>query len=425
MNPYIKRGVHKVNKALLKKIERKIAGKKEGKKLADQAIADSVRKKAHAANKKESKVLMISQHNDYSIHNVKCEHVPKKKKLKCSGKMKFRTITSTVANMTDDVGNESISGVILGKVGLQSVGHLPTIMSMKLLRGDTVSITGTMDTEACTMDIWQYDPFRNPTNSADFIPGNTHYNNKLVINSVTAQYEFVNCSNTATELNVVWLMCNKTTNVPPTKLWTQLASYEATDVNTSIAQGATVTFTGASGQNTKDNYVGTASAFFPGATPWDIKEFKQFWRPIGEQKFILQGGDTHRLQMHIPLHKIFTRKFIQEQYDNSGSNAKFVQGFSIVPMVIGRGQPIGLNPVDSTGAKIYVVDHTTYADVKVGLVSTYLYNIGFVPQSQGKYQLVEPHYLVNVESATTDANNQAYRTAMINDVDVASTRIEV
>lgn len=336
-NPSVKKGIRNATNRVIKKIHKNFHYK--------------VHRKPKTKTEKGYQFgQMISQHNDMSFTNVACTHKPSKDKLKTLGKFKYENLKQYVPSQNS--------------TGTQLVTIAPHVFTKSQMVGDTSSTV-------TDFNRWSDDPFLFNYNST--VPANAVYNNtpfpsivdadKIAINKLQYDLQLVNLKSISAEIQVYWFLCKRATNNAPWETWSEAVENEEGNLQTSATHRTTFgTTTVTAGRKTRDVY---------GTDPMNYKLFKSFWKPIGSHNVILQPGDVHNMRWNCVMNKVYTRKFLKEQ------TSQFVAGLSICPMIIGRGQIVGLSTDGSTAAQ-----EVSYSPVHIGMVGNVKIQFAQVPANR-------------------------------------------
>lgn len=402
----VKKGVEvagRVGKRIARHAERKVLSYVKHEKKVERA-------RKHNAS--QSKSLMISQHNDYSTHRVACTHDPKKHlKLKPTG---WATVREFQTRVVDAAGSEQ--DFCYSLVGMQGSFALPAMLTYYQLTGALRPTSQVSSPVAWAIDPWQLDPNNKVTNTTYYQTAAVQTQNSLYVSRIHAEYEFVNPQTTAVEVEFVMYLTKKNGVDAPPRLWAQAIDEIATPQN--MSEVSAPNYVGVNANiNAQPGQIGYAGVITAGNRPTKQKLFTKFFKEIGYQKFILQGGDSHRLSMDIPIRRVLSRATM-EMIKLESANSTYLAGWTIVPMVTVLGAPLMLDPVDAAGNPTGTAQKPTYSSSSVGVLSNYEVKFSFLPAPQGRFQYVEERQLGgNLAAKVTDADDQAYRQYIVDDTD--------
>lgn len=191
---------------------------------------------------------------------------------------------------------------------------------------------------------------------------------KIVLKTIEYEMSVYNAETLSTEVEVFFLLCKRDTLNGPSLTW------EKAMTNERLGQAAwTQPSTGSTG-NFTEGY-GSPDAY--GMTPFKFKEFNMFWKKLKSYKFMLPGGDTHRIKTQIQFNKVIDKAYALTAL-SSGNN--YLKGYSIVPLFLARGAIVK----HDDGA----TSSFTYGRPRVAVVSTVTHNLSSVGQGRVSYQRV-------------------------------------
>lgn len=327
--------------------------------------------------------LEISQHNDLSSKKVHCLYHPKKGIA--SKKFMYQYMVSK-------------SGIITTHSGAQAVNALNPMLTRPQLNGETGS-----GASLRTNELWDTDPFLlNPYSTP---PGNTIYttaipaagymsSDMIKVHSLKNEISLMNMETCPVTCSLYWLMCRRNSDASPTDLITTCIAdenYRQVNASATAALGGTV----ASG--------GIPSLTAYNFNPFQLRDFRKYWKTIGSTKFVLQPGDQRNLYINVPFNKLVTKRFLAS---GSGNTGTCIQGLTIYPFLIVRAGMVGVSADAATASA-----DVTFGPVKVGVINTTKYN----------FLAVQPaRFKVNREFQGTLENAEGYGTQklkIIDDVD--------
>lgn len=228
---------------------------------------------------------------------------------------------------------------------------------------------GTVDTGAASNnfpdDPFLLNPYIAPNTNAIYAAGpNVAKTNVIGLNKVVHEMTILNMETSALEVRVLWCLCKDDTNLSPVNAWNEgiFNSSENQVIMTYRSNFSNQTSAGAG-----DNPLSF------GNLPFKNKIFKKFWKVVGDQNFVLQGGDQKRLGT------IFNyKKFISRQVVLSNPETNFMAGYSIVPLIIGKGCVVGVAPAGNPPGPSQEV---TYSSCRIGILQTDSYVFAGIPPS--------------------------------------------
>lgn len=288
---------------------------------------------------------------------------------------------------------ESQEFVSTGLEGLQQVWQPKTFLSLRSF----IDGTNVRNSRDLTAYKWfDYNPNEKVTGGNLTTAGLIANNTAINIEKYHAALELLNMTNTTTTVYVYLMKCVQNTEFTPSEIWAKILAAERLGQVAAVPPVSTSTST-----------VNLAAPLntFVGQFPNACRGFSKFWKIERVKKIVLQGGDAHKIQLDVNVNKKFTLEEMQSAYDG-GSNL-FYKGVSVMPMIIARGQLVGIS--DASGAEL--ATEVTYARTKLGLTNVCKYWISVpkeppsAPANYTKYDLV---------SAPTHIVDERF----INDVDV-------
>lgn len=296
---------------------------------------------------KKSKVLRTTaaDHNDMTKHVVKSWLKP--------GKYKKQIGTFEFNITREKVLEQNIKGAQLHDLGYS------------IARRDhyTGTVIATAPNDFLPIDPFQLNPY-SQNNTNDMFPATRKVANtgKLGLMKVKQQILLVNLTSAPVDVVVHWVLCKKDDSRNPIEKWQDLL--QETNQNAGMKAA---TFYGPLGVETyTGGHIGTATY---GASPWQVRSFKKFWKMVGKDKFVLQGGDQKKISIEFDYNRYLSRDIFVK------SLGDFMAGYTIFPLILARGAGVGIG-VDEVTAM-------TFASIKLGLIQTDRYIYGAVPAAQG------------------------------------------
>jgi len=193
----------------------------------------------------------------------------------------------------------------------------------------------------------------NNASIAGLAAGSTSVFPSYNLERATCTMDIVNMENAGATVWVYFLLCTRNSESTPSALWDAQLNSEAIGTSTDVPT-LTTDATWSIGQVTKT---------FLNQSPMSNSQVRRFFKVMKVCKFDLDGGETHTLQ-----YDLIINKRIDMYYLNllNSQGVKFVQGLSIVPLVIAKGSLVGIN---DTGASTTASEVTT-APTKLGMMCT-------------------------------------------------------
>ena len=193
----------------------------------------------------------------------------------------------------------------------------------------------------------------------------------LHLNSIKSMLSVTNHSNIAATVTIYW--CAPVKDCPDNPLTSWTKSTLASRYNQSQVA---INPTGASGVGT----VSTAAAGYtnvydvPDFTPMMFSEFKKYWNIKKTNILKLAPGNIEDIETTI----YYGKKYSQFKDENETDNSQYYTGFTLVPMVVVKAQPIIISQTTP-----FVLE-TTYGETQIGFIHKQILNIGFVDDEQMK-----------------------------------------
>lgn len=210
--------------------------------------------------------------------------------------------------------------------------------------------------------------------------------------SVHGMFMVKNGSNIAMSIQLVWYQCKKNTNLSPYDMWVYAVQQKQ------LGQSAAGAVTQTSGATNTAGYTGVTQY---GQSPHAEKTFNLYWKRLKHFDFDLQGGGTRKFNYSLFVNKTFS-KAQQQQHVNVGNT--YVQGQTIVPMIIMRPTPVTIS--DTAGPK-----EATIAATEIIMVESHQYRWTAMASGRLEYDRIFPGIIQG------GVHNVGERT--VNDVDVS------
>lgn len=286
------------------------------------------------------------QHNDFS---VKTKHISiggKKNYGFAKGKF-FYTENWDFMNF----GTEGKQGLFTGK----------TVMSRNQLIGSGVT-NNRISQNTWAIKPWELDLYSTATLTPLYTgPAPSPLANyEYGVEKVRITAGCVSMTNFPQEVELFYFLCKKDTDNNPQTVWGNVlaarGSMMATAAQATLTTGATAT--------------GGALelGMYDQPPPTHYKEFRNIWKTVFHEKFVLQPGDTRKFVVDVHVNKkIFCENLTSER------TRTFLAGYSIVPYGIMRGSLVGIK--DSSSVEV------TFGKCEVGFYQQNDYTFRSIKQS--------------------------------------------
>lgn len=334
-----------------------------------------------------SRQLEISQHNDLSSKSFTVgRHHSRGKGV---GRYLFSE-SWDIINADENEGQQSISS---GKY----------LMTTQQLFGQSLTTT------RVNLDKWAISPYQmNPyvsTNTTGYFPYQVDAanvaNDSFHIQSLNAKFSMVGLSSIPMKVKIYWLMYKRHSIQTPYQVWNDAINYESMAGTTYAPTGQTTTTTAAAGKPTP---------FVVGQDPFRHKMFRQNFKAIHTETFVLQPGDQRHFDGHFNVNKTITEQYMR-QLNSAGTT--FIGGITIVPFVIAHGGLVHIKDTDTS--------EVTYGRISYGLVSNNIYT--FKAVRADRVSTIR-HFSGMVEAASTSHAGLGLTTPIkefvVNDTDDAA-----
>lgn len=325
----------------------------------------------YKTRQRQQALVQISQHNDVSSQKFKL--ILRKRPLRGS-KDKIKYV-------------ENMEFIFNGAEGIQGVFAPRCFFSTQSFVGPTSNSRNTQNQMGVTW--FQMNPDAKSTGSS-YVTAGTTTDSRINILKAHHDMEFVNMENLATTVWVYFFVCSKNTSKTPLQIWSDAITNQSqgqSNLVPSIVTTSNVAVTGATSINVVGNFPNDAM-------------MKKYWRLLTCKKFVLQGGDTHKLEYEMYVNKQVLYSEINEAANADG--ALYYRGLSVFPLIITKGSLAGIS--DPQGPT-----EVTYGKTKVGCVMSNKYTLS-VPKEPPSAPIVIGKYDLVVGSHTEK---------IINDVDVS------
>jgi len=248
-------------------------------------------------------------------------------------------------------------GFITGNAGKQIVKDLSSVCTTNMFITSS-GINCTID--QANQNFFDLNPQRFITGSADYTAGQASKIDNLFVSTVTIHYNFVNNTNTETELDLYFLKCKSSggTGSAPATAWS--TGLSDTTLVGALNRNESSPTPGYGVAGTMGTIVTTALY----AKPQDSQLFKKYWSIEGVKTFNMAGGATARLSAEI----IIDKKFSLEQLTLQNSQGMiYVPNKTYTVLAVAKGQCV----VDKTVAS----RQSTTAATDIGYTQVVRYNI--------------------------------------------------
>lgn len=303
--------------------------------------------------------MEMSSHNDMTIHSMPNVYL--------KGKPYRGKTTSTLTHIEDYQASNSIGQ------GYQSVDLLEHIANHPKLIGQAVA-------DRAQANYSVFNPYKLETAGGRINMDSGVYDSRppqmrMLYKSVTATYEFVSLVNIPIVLEL--LLCTPAfdTAYNPVEVWNNAVTNDA-QLYPNEAQGQT-------SYGASTTVVGRPATNSYGNEPYHHRDFNKQWNILAKKIFILQPGDQRIYKHTININKVISVAQFEKR------NNFFKAGYTVVPMVIGRGGAIGISETDGTDA-----GQAAHGPVKYGTIVNYKHNFKGMPQSQYNALIMEENLTV-------------------------------
>lgn len=318
--------------------KRVVKGKKKTKTKGKSKLAFKVSAKRQAHRQESKQLQSISQHNDTSAKSFSIT----------LGKPWYKSKFGTAFKYT-----ETWQVIQTSFESKQSFVELKNIGTRSQLAG----LPSNTRSNAATHGISPYEinPYR--ANGGSIIypagaAGTAAANDMFYYKSVIGKTMFLNCTTISVTCKVHWLLCKRDTNFSPAALWAQGLAAEQMGSVLAVSQASTVITTATAGQ--PDNT-------FVGQSPFAVKEFRKFWKPIHSESFVLQAGDQRDINFKININKLIKKQAIVDRV------TLYMANHTIIPFLIYHGSLVGVSDIPAATK----VSEIVYGVAKVGMVTNY------------------------------------------------------
>lgn len=278
---------------------------------------------AHIANiytrTKKAATDENGDHNDMDRQAFKNTLVPKGIKA-TSNKYNYRVTKQKINN-----GLQGIQGVFLG---------YPILMKDHMAGSKNAAATA----EQFPDDIFELN-LSNTTANDIYNTGTFGFVKKtdvMGIKKVGHEMNILNMANSPAEIVIMYLLCVNDTTENPVTCWTNSVTAGAENQASATIRNLLSTVGAGYGKDDYQSY---------GAMP-NYKKFKQTWKTIAQERFVLQGGNQKKLFTTFNYQKIIRRDVVLQ------SDA-FMAGYTIYPLIIHRGGLIGVaNELGADSAEV-------------------------------------------------------------------------
>jgi len=308
-------------------------------------------------------MLGVSQHNDWAKRPYRVIWVGKKKAdYKTIGKFSLDHSYQVIASKSQ---------------GQQALAQLGVLFNRNQLSGTTSTLRADFADKWAT-DPFLLNPYSTPPNNAIYsaaAPG-VASNDKIFIKYADHEMRFVSMETVAQRVKVMYFLCKKNTNRSITSLWQTILTSESY-LQTTQAYASFIAIASITPGFTDVNQIGE--------TPNTLKGFRNFFKLIDEDQFILQPGD--QIQINRKFH--FNKYVLKDTMTSMNTGDLYMPGISVVPMVFIDGALVGISIDVGTSAASEVAPAAT----RVGILQKDKYVFAAVPVNRFVIKRVETGYL--------------------------------
>lgn len=185
-----------------------------------------------------------------------------------------------------------------------------------------------------TDSAFSMNPFQKVTGGNVITAGTIPSEDVIHFKKIFSEAQVTNFSNIGTTITIFWYLALQTQQESPIDVWTRsLSDRKLGQLN---ATQNTVTLPAIVGAPVKEFY---------GQTPEMLSNFRKLWKCLKKTTFPLAAGSTKKIIYEINVNKSINETVVNE-VNNNGNN--FLKGYTIVPVIISRPEPVVLAQADGT-----------------------------------------------------------------------------
>jgi len=191
-----------------------------------------------------------------------------------------------------------------------------------------------------------------------------------------------NLENIAVHCEVYWCLPKKDSEFNPAEQWAQddfnLALNQPTWVQPILETGVPA--------------AGRPNYFLYGQDPTHNPYFKKVWKILKKKEFVLQSGNTLRMEFTRPINKLIRKPDVVDVDYQS------VKGLTLVPLFIFKGAPVNAQVKTESATAPFVIN---YGPTKVGVIQSDTLIYHQVPEKSVPYNRV---FSSNINRVATEMN---------------------
>lgn len=248
---------------------------------------------------------------------------------------------------------ETWDGVFTTKEGKQDIAFLRVFGNRSQLQGGTPT-TLRADPQLSFVNFYELNPYRANGGSTLFPAGSAATvaaNDMIFYRSVYGKVAMINLTNLATQVKIYWFLCKKDTAKSPDTIWIDGLNAMAMGLAAAPDVMSTTVAVNTPGLPSYDDL---------GQSPFNVKEFKQFYKPVHSETVILQGGDQRDVNFRFEINRLIKKQAILDRA------SAFLAGLTVVPFAIIKGSLVAVG--DTGGAT--EGSEVTVGKTKVGFMCT-------------------------------------------------------
>lgn len=270
--------------------------------------------------KKYRKGKSVGQHNSMSVSGFLID-LSRKRKCVGKGSGKYHETWNYVFPSS---GNTE---------GLDAVEQFKKSFTYNQLVGITSVVRNDVDHWACEPTSLNPYEYSDPSGTGSYFNTQVYDNDKYSIKGVKQVLSVLNLSTIAAKCKIYWLLHKHDSQYDPEQVWQQCLADAQYGQAAQVTAASTLTVNATAGQPQYLNL---------GQDPFQCPGFRQMFKLLHREDFVLQPGETHEISGYIKMNRVIDKIRIKQEkpgYQISSTNATpmYIGGLTITPFLIYEG----------------------------------------------------------------------------------------
>jgi len=277
-------------------------------------------KRKRTKKRKYHKTKSVGQHNSMSVSGFL---IDLSRKRKCVGKGSGR-YHETWDYVFPTTGNTE---------GLEAIEQFKKCFTYNQLIGVTSNERSAVDYWGCEPTSLNPYEYSDPSRTGSYFNVQVYDNDKYSIKGCKQVLSVLNLSTIAAKCKIYWLLHKHDSQYDPTEVWQQCLADTRYGQQSQTYAATALDPTVTAGQPVYNNL---------GQDPFQCPAFRQMFKLLHREDFVLQPGETHEISGYIKMNRIIDKVRIKQEkpgYKISSTDLTpmYVGGLTITPLILYEG----------------------------------------------------------------------------------------